>query len=76
MWITPCKRSAARGVNALRNKNYVVVQLLRSWFGVCIADPELRFACTGLSMLNAYGVGLMCFVSSLFQLLYLILLIS
>ena len=59
MWITPCKRSAARGrkqsltFQQLRQElNYYVVQKETD----VLAYPELRFACTGLSMFKTYGL--------------------
>ena len=66
-WITPCKRSAARGK---QNRLYPEapkelycsvrqhVELLRSsgvW--VSIRYPELRCTCKGLSKFNAFGVA-------------------
>ena len=57
MLITPCKRSAARGKKiSPNNLNYVVVQPatgLRS--ELCHSCPELRFACTGLSIYKSFG---------------------
>jgi len=59
MWITPCKRSAARGNwNPLRpqprsglNSYGVPVWQEVSFY------PELRYACKGLSTLKTYGLA-------------------
>jgi hypothetical protein len=67
--ITPCKRSAARGYEI-----HPTLPELRSSstrFGVegeqaGFLYPELRYACTGLSKLNAYGVPETKFHSSQF----------
>ena len=66
-WITPCKRSAARGKQnclypeAPKELNCSVclhVELLRSsGVRMSILFPELRFTCTGLSKFNAFGVA-------------------
>jgi hypothetical protein len=72
-WITPCKRSTARGLcqpfpSELRSsstENIVAssiidksIELLRSSGrkGNAAAYPELRFACTGLSIFKSYGL--------------------
>jgi hypothetical protein len=65
--ITPNKRSAVRGtaytspqlrkeLNSFFPSNSQEIELLRSSDGTWAVDPELRFACTGLSKLDAYGV--------------------
>ena len=57
-WITPCKRSAARGRTVLP----VSPELRRSStrYGVEGEEypyrPELRFACKGLSIFKTYGL--------------------
>ena len=64
-WITPCKRSAARGHNnphspELRRsstKSERDVELLRSSVGCGASYPELRFAHSGLSISNSFGVS-------------------
>ena len=55
-WITPCKRSAARGKRYTLPTNSVGVELLRSSCSGGRPHPELRFACTGLSMYKSYGL--------------------
>jgi len=61
-WITPCKRSAARG-----NKTIPAPELRRSStrYGVeGRADshyPELRYACTGLSTFKTYGLAFLIY---------------
>jgi len=56
MWITPCKRSAARG-------GAVTPKLRRSSTrygvegGVDFRYPELRYACTGLFIFKTYGLA-------------------
>jgi len=60
MWITPCKRSAARGGKIPPvPRNYVVVQPttgLKTWrFSLPRATPP---ACTGLSTFKTYGLAL------------------
>ena len=58
MWITPCKRSAARG----RTIFPVSSELRRSStrYGVESVEypyrPELCYACTGLSIFKTYGL--------------------
>ena len=58
MWITPCKRSAARGMTV----SPTLPELRRSStrYGVegveCPYHPELRYACTGLSIFKTYGL--------------------
>jgi hypothetical protein len=56
-WVTPCKRSAARG-----RKSSLTLELRRSstHFGVegevrILSIPALRFACTGLFTFKAYS---------------------
>jgi hypothetical protein len=61
MWITPCKRSAARGKEVSPSSSELRKEFnpLRGWeMGGVILYPELRFACTGLSTLNTFGVPL------------------
>ena len=59
MWITPCKRSAARG----KMVSSVLPELRRSStrYGVeCVESlyrPELRYACTGLSIFKTFGLA-------------------
>ena len=60
MWITPCKRSAARGKGNLSHPqprsglNSYGVQV---WQEVSFY-PELRYACKGLSTLKTYGLNI------------------
>ncbi|MDR1341386.1 MAG: hypothetical protein LBK58_15235 [Prevotellaceae bacterium] len=67
IWITPNKRSAVRGtaytspqlrkeLNSFFPSSPQGIELLRSSDGTWTVYPELRFACTGLSKLDAYGV--------------------
>ena len=52
MWITPCKRSAARG-KAIYALHRLRVELLRSSCSCRCSYPELRYACMGLSTSTA-----------------------
>ncbi|MDR1339637.1 MAG: hypothetical protein LBK58_06260 [Prevotellaceae bacterium] len=65
--ISPNRRSAVRGtaytspqlrkeLNSFFPSNSQGIELLRSSDGTWTVDPELRFACTGLSKLDACGV--------------------
>ena len=66
MWITPCKHSATRGMkpsisselrrSSMYNGYAQVVELLRSSKWYTFRIPELRYAYTGLSTFNSYGV--------------------
>jgi hypothetical protein len=58
IWITPCKRSAARGTVVPSSENCVAVQPATGLRGREHAYPELRSVCKGLSTLNASGIPL------------------
>ena len=58
-WITPCKRSAARGKKITPcHSTPKWVELLTEFSGAGdgIPNPELRFACTGLPICKTYGL--------------------
>jgi hypothetical protein len=67
IWVTPNKRSAVRGtayispqlrkeLNSFCPSSPQGIKLLRSSDGAWTVYPELRFACTRLSRLDAYSV--------------------
>ena len=60
MWITPCKRSAARG--GMMSPASPELRRSSTRYGVEGVEypyrPELRFACKGLSIFKTYGLAL------------------